>query len=180
MVCQRCIMAVQQQLQQKGYTVLQINLGTVEIEPAPDETQLVEIRAALSLLGFELIDKEKDKLVQQIRNIIIETIHHTESDEMNLNYSDLLSGKLHRDYSYLSRLFSEHENKTIEKYIIQQKVEKAKELLEYGELNLNEIAFHMGYSSSAHLSTQFKSVTGMSPSTYKTHQKSNRKALDKI
>jgi len=180
MVCDRCITAVQQTMAQKGIFVKDINLGTVETESDLSDSQLVELSAALSVLGFELIDKEKDKLVQQIKNIIIETVHHTDASEININYSDLLSEKLKKDYTYLSRLFSEHENKTIEKYVIQQKVEKVKELLEYGEFNLNEIAFKMGYSSSAHLSTQFKNVTGESPTGYKNKSKSDRKALDKI
>lgn len=161
-------------------SVKNIYLGTVEVDPAPNDSQLVELSASLSVLGFELIDKEKDKLVEQIKNIIIETVHHTDAGEININYSEILSGRLNKDYSYLSRLFSEHENKTIEKFIIQQKVEKVKELLAYGELNLNEIAWKMGYSSSAHLSTQFKSITGESPSAYKNKSKQGRIALDKI
>jgi AraC family transcriptional regulator len=180
MVCDRCITAVEQTLEQKGFVVQRISLGTVEVVPYPDDNQLIEISEALSVLGFELIDKEKDKLVEQIRNVIIEMIHHTDANEININYSSVLSGKLNKDYSYLSRLFSDHENKTIEKFIIQQKVEKVKELLEYGELNLNEIALELGYSSSAHLSTQFKSVTGESPSVYKSKSIPERRALDKI
>jgi AraC family transcriptional regulator len=181
MVCDRCIMVVQQQLVQRHFNVKDIGLGHVEIEPEPGEKQLLDIGASLRLLGFELIDKEKDKLVAQIRNIIIETVHHNnEGSEINMNYSELLTQRLHKDYSYLSRLFSEHENRTIEKFIIHQKIEKVKELLEYGELNMNEIALQMGYSSSAHLSTQFKNVTGMSPSTYKQGRKIERQALDKI
>lgn len=181
MVCDRCIMVVRQQLEQLGFEVLNISLGQVQIEPEPSEKQLLDIGASLDLLGFELIDSEKNKLVAQIRNIIIEFVHHnSDGAEINMNYSALLSERLHKDYSYLSRLFSEHENRTIEKFIIQQKIEKVKELLEYGELNMNEIALQMGYSSSAHLSTQFKNVTGMSPSTYKQERKVERQALDKI
>jgi AraC family transcriptional regulator len=180
MVCDRCLMAVQQTLELHGLEIKHINLGSVEIEPELDENQLVELSGSLSLLGFELIDKEKDKLVEQIKSIIIETVHHSHAAKVNINFSELISSRLHKDYSYLSRLFSDHENKTIEKFIIHQKVEKVKELLEYGELNLNEIAWEMGYSSSAHLSTQFKSVTGESPSIYKTKSKLTRKALDKL
>lgn len=182
MVCDRCIMVVQQQLKQQGFEVKNISLGQVDVVPGPSEQQLLDLGANLKVLGFELIDKEKDKLVAQIRNIIIETIHHHHGQhaDVNMNFSDLLSERLNRDYSYLSRLFSEHENRTIEKFIIQQKIEKVKEFLEYGELNMNEIALEMGYSSSAHLSTQFKNVVGMSPSIYKQLSKVNRQALDKI
>lgn len=179
MVCDRCIMVVEQQLEKRGFNIMNIELGRVEIEPEPTEQQLLDLGASLEILGFELIDGEKDKLVAKIRNIIIETIHHSGS-EINMNYSDLLTERLHKDYSYLSRLFSEHEGRTIEKFIIQQKVERVKELLEYGELNMNEIALEMGYSSSAHLSTQFKSIVGMSPSVYKREQSTKRSALDKI
>jgi AraC family transcriptional regulator len=98
----------------------------------------------------------------------------------HINFSDLLSSQLFKDYAYLSRLFSEYEDITIEKFIIQQKVEKVKELLEYDQGNLNEIAYQMGYSSSAHLSAQFKNVTGLTPSQYKTSEKNERKSLDKI
>lgn len=181
MVCDRCIMVVQQQLEQSGFDVKSITLGRVAIEPQPSEKQLLEISASLGLLGFEVIDKEKDRIVEQIKSMIIETVHHHNGGtEANMNYSDLLASRLHKDYSYLSRLFSEHENKTIEKFIIQQKVERVKELLEYGELNMNEIALQMGYSSSAHLSTQFKNVVGMSPTAYKQASQKHRQPLDKI
>ena len=180
MVCDRCIMVVQQQLEQQGFVVNHIALGEVEIAPEPNETQLLQIGQTLNVLGFELIDKQKDQLVEQIRSIIINAIHHEQLPSLNINYSDLLSQRLHKDYSYLSRLFSAQENRTIEKFIIQQKVEKVKELLQYQELNINEIAFKMGYSSSAHLSTQFKNVVGMSPSAYKQLQQTSRQALDKV
>lgn len=180
MVCNRCVLAVQNTVEQMGLLIKNISLGLVEIDPKPNEGQLMELGAALSLLGFELIDKEKDKLVEQIKNLIIESVHHSDNREININYSAYLSGKLNKDYSYLSRLFSDQENKTIEKFVIQQKIEKVKALLEYGELNLNEIAINMGYSSSAHLSTQFKGLTGLSPSLYKNKNNSSRKALDKI
>ena len=181
MVCDRCIMVVRQQLEQRGILILDITLGRVEIVQALDEQQLLDLGASLQLLGFELIDKEKDRLVEQIRNIIITSIHHPEtSDQANFNYSTRLAAQLNRDYSYLSRLFSEHENRTIEKFIIQQKVEKVKELLQYGEMNINEIALQMGYSSSGHLSTQFKNVVGVSPSVYKQESTAGRQPLDRI
>ncbi len=125
------------------------------------------------------MDDYKTKLVEQIKNIIIETVQYSNLAELNLNFSALLSEKLQKPYSYLSNLFSEQEDNTIEHYIIRQKIEKVKELMEYGDLNLNEIAFKMGYSSSAHLSAQFKKITGFSPSHYRS-LKAGRKALDQL
>lgn len=180
MVCDRCIMVVRQQLEYLDFRVNDISLGTVELNPDPSEIQLNQIGLALKVLGFELIDKEKDKLIERIRNIIIELIHHSDQPEWHVNFTEILGDRLHRDYGYLSRLFSDSENITIEKFIIQQKIERVKELLQYGEMNLNEIAWKMGYSSSAHLSNQFKSVTGQSPRDFKALNIQNRKPLDKI
>jgi AraC-like DNA-binding protein len=180
MVCDRCILVVEQQLQHQGLEVKNIALGEVEVSPDPSEEKLTEISAALKVLGFELIDRDKDKLVERIRNIIIEVIHHSNEPELHVVFSEILSDRLKRDYSYLSRLFSESEDTTIEKFIIQQKIEKVKELIQYGELNLNEIAWKMGYSSSAHLSNQFKSVTGISPRDFKANGINDRRPLDKV
>ncbi|RYE37057.1 MAG: AraC family transcriptional regulator [Sphingobacteriaceae bacterium] len=179
MVCDRCILVVKQQLQALNFNVKSIGLGWVEVEPEPNPDQLLAIASAFKVVGFELIDDYKTKLVEQIKNIIIKTVQHSDLNELNINFSTLLSEKLQKTYSYLSNFFSEQEDDTIEHYIIQQKVEKIKELIEYGELNLNEIAFKMGYSSSAHLSTQFKKITGFSPSQYRT-EKTERKALDQL
>ncbi len=180
MVCNRCIAVVQQQLHQLGFEVKDIALGLVTISPEPDEVRLGNIASALKILGFELIDKEKDQTIERIKNIIIEVIHHSDSADQQPVFSQLLADRLHKDYHFLSRLFSSKEELTIEKFIIQQKVEKIKELLQYGELNLNEIALKMGYSSSAHLSNQFKSITGLSPSSFKLSSKNNRKPIDKV
>lgn len=179
MVCDRCIMVVRQQLQHLDLEVSEISLGTAVVYPDPSENKLREIAASLKVLGFELIDKDKDKLIESIRNTVIEIIHHSNLVE-HITFSQVLADRLHKDYSYLSRLFSESENLTIEKFIIQQKVEKVKELLQYGELNLNEIAWKIGYSSSAHLSNQFKSVTGLSPREFKAMKSNSRKPLDKV
>ena len=179
MVCDRCITAVREQLEHLNFRVNDISLGAVEVDPEPSEIQLNQIDSALKVLGFELIDKGKDKLIERIRNTIIEAIHHSE-EKPPVNFSEVLSDRLHRDYNYLSRLFSEYENTTIEKFIIQQKIEKVKELLQYGELNLNEIAWKMGYSSSAHLSNQFKAITGQSPTHFKALKIQVRKPLDKL
>ncbi|TCK83665.1 helix-turn-helix protein [Albibacterium bauzanense] len=179
MVCDRCIMVVRQQLEHLDLQVSEISLGTALVYPDPSENKLTEIAASLRVLGFELIDKDKDKLIESIRNTIIEIIHHSDLVE-HVTFSQVLTDRLHKDYNYLSRLFSESEDLTIEKFIIQQKVEKVKELLQYGELNLNEIAWKMGYSSSAHLSNQFKSITGLSPREFKSMKSNSRKSLDKV
>ena len=180
MVCDRCIMVVNQQLAALGFTVARSVLGQVEINESPDETGLSKLRSALKLLGFELIDQKRDQLVERIKNVIVEMVHHTDPDDIRINYSDFISSRLDIDYSYLSSLFSESEDITIEKYIINQKIEKVKELLEYDELNLNQIALKMGYSSTAHLSTQFKNVTGITPSKFKLLESKKRKPLDQI
>lgn len=180
MVCDRCILIVRQELENLGFEVNNIVLGKVTIAPEPDQLKLQEISSVLQVLGFELIDKDKDQLIEQIKTQIIELVHYSDLSTLKQSMMGILADKLNKDYVYLSRLFSDAEGITIEKYIIQQKVEKVKELLEYGELNLNEIAYQMGYSSSAHLSTQFKAVTGMPPSKYKTQPAGDRKPLDQI
>ena len=180
MVCDRCQMIVRQQLESLGFTVKQVALGNAEIMPDPDEEQLQLIAAALKVPGFELINKDADKTVEAIKNVVIELVHHSDLSEMDSSYSNLIASRLGKDYAHLSRLFSNSQETTIERFIIQQKVEKIKELMEYGELNLNEIAYRMGYSSSAHLSTQFKSVTGLTPSQFKTAKQGLRKPIDKI
>lgn len=180
MVCDRCILIVKQQLDHLGYSTEEISLGMVSIHPDPDSLQLKDISSAMEVLGFELIDREKDKLVEQIKTSIINLVHYSDLTALKKSITSMLADQLNRDYNYLSRLFSDAEGLTIEKYVIQQKIEKVKELLEYGELNLNEIAFRMGYSSSAHLSTQFKLLSGVSPSTYKNGHSGKRKSLDQL
>lgn len=180
MVCDRCIMVVRQLLEHANLIAGDISLGTASITPDPTEKQLQDIASALKVLGFELIDKQKDQLVERIKTTVIELIHHTDLSQNHISIMTQIAERLKKDYAYLSRLFSDSEDITIEKFIIQQKIEKVKELLEYGEMNLNEISYRMGYSSSAHLSTQFKSITGISPSVYKSKNQPVRKALDKI
>lgn len=180
MVCDRCIMIVKQQLENFGFKVNEISLGKIEVEPEPNASELQDIAVSLQGLGFELMDKEKDKLIEKIKNQVIELVHYSDLNEVRQNLTQVIAEKLNKDYAYLSRQFSDAEGLTIEKYIIQQKIEKVKELLEYGELNLNEIAYKMGYSSSAHLSSQFKTLTGLTPSKYKTTTLNDRKPLDKV
>lgn len=180
MVCDRCILIVRQQLEKLQFNVHSIALGKVEVSPEPDPGQLLGISSVFEDLGFELIDKEKDQLVELVKTQVIELVHYSDLSILTESLMGIIAEKLHKDYVYLSRLFSDMEGITIEKYIIQQKVEKVKELLEYGEFNLNEIAFKMGYSSSAHLSTQFKAITGMPPSKYKDLPAGDRRSLDNV
>jgi AraC family transcriptional regulator len=180
MVCDRCQMIVRQQLENLRFTVKQVALGSAEITPEPDEEQMQLISAALKVPGFELINKETDKTVEAIKNVVIDLVHHSDLSGIYMSYSDLIAKRVGRDYAHLSRLFSNSQDTTIERFIIWQKVEKIKELIEYGELKLNEIAYQMGYSSSAHLSTQFKSVTGVTPSQFRASEKAARQGIDKI
>jgi AraC-like DNA-binding protein len=179
MVCNRCITAVTQLLEKPGLTPVSVSLGVVVLANDPDEEQLTQLKSGLLSLGFELLDDEKKKLIEKIKNIIIEQVHYNPSDEM-YNFSEILKTKLHKDYSYLSGLFSDVEGITIEKYIIHQKIEKVKELLVYGQLTLGEIAFQLGYSSVAHLSSQFKKVTGLTPSHFKKLGGTRRIPLDEV
>jgi len=172
-------MAVRNELDKLGLKLKDIRLGeaTLEREPAAEEKRKLE--EALVTLGFQLIDDKKSRLIEKIKNIIIELVHHQDG-EIKTNLSELLSSKLHRDYNYLSNLFSEVEGSTIEKYYIAQKIEKVKELLVYDELSLSEIALRLNYSSVAYLSNQFKKVTGLTPSHFKQVKENKRQSLDEV
>ena len=179
MVCNRCVKVVREELEKLGYTVLEISLGEVEIKEDPAAVNWEIIKKILDENGFELIEDKTAKLVENIKTIIVEYVHHTEKD-LNMNLSELIENKLSKDYSYLSTLFSSTENITIEHYFILQKIEKAKELLKYGDLTLSEIAYKLGYNSVNHLSSQFKKVTGMTASDFKKNTYLKRKPIDKI
>ncbi|HUM96777.1 MAG TPA: AraC family transcriptional regulator [Chitinophagaceae bacterium] len=179
MVCNRCIMVVQQELDKLGFKTKSVTLGEAVLENEPSTEEKKQLEAALLPLGFELIDDKKSRLIEKIKNTIINIVHH-QNDEIKNNLSDILSKELHHDYNYLSNLFSEVEGTTIEKYFIAQKIEKVKEFLVYDELSLSEIAFRMNYSSVAYLSNQFKKVTGLTPSYFKQIKADKRKPLDKV
>jgi AraC-like DNA-binding protein len=157
-----------------------IELGKVNVSTQLSNDKIEEVRAVLDDNGFKLIDDKKSKLIDRIKTIIIERIHYSESGFESLNTSEYLSKELGHDYSYLSNLFSSVEGITIEKYIINQKIEKVKELLVYDELTLNEISYQLGYSSVQHLSNQFKKITGLTPSHFKKLKENKRKPLDKV
>jgi len=179
MVCNRCIMVVQNEMDKLNLAVKNIKLGEVVFENELSEEQKTTIDKALSPLGFELIDDKKSRIIEKIKNTIIQLVHHQDSGLKN-NLSEVLSQELQHDYNYLSNLFSEIEGTTIEKYFIAQKIERVKELLVYDQLSLSEIAFQLNYSSVAYLSNQFKKVTGLTPSHFKQIKENKRKPLDQL
>lgn len=180
MVCNRCRMVVKTELEKLGLHTLSVNLGEVELqEEALSADKLAEVSESMEQAGFELIDDRKSRIIEKIKSLVVHLIHHTE-EQPKLKYSEYISQELHYDYAYLSKLFSEVEGITIEHYIIAQKIEKVKELLIYDELSLSQIADQLGYSSVAHLSAQFKKVTGLTPSFYKNKGIHDRKPLDHI
>lgn len=179
MVCNRCRMVVKNELEKLELQPLSVELGEVELAEKPSANQLKTLRDNLASVGFELIDTKKGRIIEKIKTTVIGLIHNNEG-QTNLKYSEYLSRQLGYEYSYLSKLFSEVEGKTIEQYIIAQKIERVKELLVYDELSLTEIAWQLGYSSVAHLSAQFKKTTGLTPSFYKDKGMHQRKPLDGV
>lgn len=183
MVCNRCIAAVKQVVETQGLHLEHIALGEVAIsEKELTQDQQKNLDASLVAVGFERIDDRKGRLVEAIKNKIIQMIHHSEKLDLKFNWSKVLSDELHYEYNYLSNLFSSLEGLTLEQYIIRQKIEKVKELLFYDELSLTQIADRLGYSSGAHLSAQFKKITGLTPSELKKSRAidGNRKPLDAL
>lgn len=181
MVCPRCIAAVSKQAEDSGLKVDSVHLGVVNLKKEPSNEELQSFKERLNESGFELIDNTKSILLEQIKTLIIDTIHHNDQFELNINWSHYISEKVNYDYQYISSLFSTVTGITLEHYIINQKIEKAKEYLFYDELSVKEIAFKLGYSSVAHLSTQFKKVTGLTPSQFKELRNTDlRSSLDKI
>jgi len=180
MVCDRCILAVRQQLDKLNLPYKHIQLGEVELSGNPSAGEIQALRGPLHALGFELLDDKKSTVVEKIKNIIIHLIHSADEIERTKKISVLLEEKIKMDYHYLSGLFSAVEGITIEKYVILQRIEKAKELLKYDELSLSEIADKLGYSSVQHLSQQFKKITGLTTTHFKQLKENQRKPLDKV
>jgi len=183
MVCDRCKLVIRQELGKLGLNPDKVVLGEVTLSDENISPEILEkLDDALIRLGFERIDDRKARLIENIKNKIIDIIHHGDPGNRKLNWSHILSESLHYEYNYLSNLFSSVEGITLEQYIIRQKIEKVKELLFYDELNLSEIAYKLGYSSVAHLSGQFKKVTGFTPSELKKSREIDRgrKSLDNI
>ena len=179
MVCSRCKMAVDAVFKYAGAVVKLVDLGEVVLEKPLDDKQQAQVQSELNKLGFEIIDDKKSQVIEQIKTLLVNQIHHSE-DQLKVKLSSFLAYKLNADYSTLSKLFSEIEGTTIEQYHILLKIEKVKELLVYNEMNLNEIADKLGYSSAAHLSNQFKKVTGLSPSHFKELRNNKRTPLENL
>jgi AraC-like DNA-binding protein len=179
MVCSRCIKVVREELQRLGIEYNSIQLGEVELAEEISNEKLDNLRVTLLENGFELIDDSKTKLIEELKTLIIRSIYESNKPD-EINYSDYLSKATGKPYTFLSNLFSSVENTTIEKFLIAQKIERTKELLVYGELTLSEIAYRLGYSSSQHLSGQFKKITGFTPSYFKELKEQKRQFIDKI
>ncbi len=179
MVCIRCKMVVKAELKKLGVHYVAVDLGEADIKDDISEQQLAELDIALRKSGLELMDDKKSLLVERIKMVIIELVHYTE-DQIKINLSDYLAEKLNHNYTYLSNLFTEVKGTTIEKFYLAHKIEKVKELLVYDELSLTEIAYKLHYSSVAHLSNQFKKITGLTPSHFKQLKKKRREALGNV
>ncbi|WP_066219132.1 helix-turn-helix domain-containing protein [Formosa haliotis] len=177
MVCERCKQSVSQLLATLGIAVYQLDLGEVTIEPITDDIYKT-LKIKLQELGFELIRSEDDILIERIKTILVKILDQQVDTKLKL--SEVLTAHIPKDYSVISKLFSKTMGITIEKYFIQLKIEKVKELLQLDQLQFTEIAHDLGYTSSSHLASQFKQITGMSMTQFKTLQKWDRKTLDKI
>ena len=179
MVCDRCKMVVKTEFEKLGIRPLSVNLGEVDLNKDLNESEKLKLKEILQRLGFFLIDNKKSRLIERIKTLIIELVHQQNS-ELKTNLSDFLSSHLNHDYNYISTLYSEVEGTTIEKYFIAQKIERVKELIIYDEFSLSEIANLLNYSSVAYLSNQFKKVTGLTPSYFKSIKINRRIPLDQV
>ena len=181
MVCNRCIKVVREEMEKLNYNVFEIELGEVILTIDKDNFNMDRIRTALENNGFELIDSRNANIIERVKILIINLIHHNSFKNLSeINLSDEIGKEAGLSYQYVSTLFSSMQGITIEKYIIHQKIEKVKELLVYAELTLSEIAYSLGYSSVQQLSNQFKKITELSPSYFKKLKSKKRKPLDKI
>lgn len=179
MVCLRCKIVVKEELTNLGYHYVSVELGEADVIESISSEHRELLKIALLKSGLELMDDKRSILIQKIKNVIIELVHYSD-EPLTINFSEYLSQKLNYDYTYLANLFSEVQGTTIEKFLIAHKIERVKELLVYNELNLTEIAYQMHYSSVAHLSAQFKKVTGLTPSHFKQLKDRRRSMLDEM
>ena len=180
MVCQRCILLIKLEAEKLGLNPTNVLLGELELkEKDIPGNVLSAFDMNIQKLGFKRIDRKKDRVVEKIKNVIIQHIHHN-NEIINKSWREIISSEMNYEYNYLSNVFSSVEGITLKQYVINQRVEKVKELLFNEEYNLNEIAFQMGYSSSAYLSNQFKKNTGMTPRQYTELQNKNRKSLENL
>jgi AraC-like DNA-binding protein len=179
MVCIRCKMVVKSELEKLGLHYVTVDLGEAEIMEEISAEQLAKLNVALKKTGLELMDDNNSILVEKIKTVIIELVHYTD-EQIKINLSNYLSEKLNYDYTYLANLFSEVKGTTIEQFYLAHKIEKVKELLVYNELNLTEIAWKLHYSSVAHLSNQFKKMTGLTPTHFKNLKHKRHRALGDV
>jgi len=179
MVSNRCKIAVKEVLKKLGLHFIVVDLGEVDIMEDISNEQREQVRVALHFSGLELMDDKKAVLIEKIKAIVVEMVHHS-NELIKTNFSDYLSQRLNYDYTYMANLFSEVQGTTIEQFIIAHKVERIKELIIYDELNITEIAYMMSYSSVAHLSNQFKKVTGLSPSHFRQMKDKKRNPIEDI
>ena len=179
MVCIRCKMVVKSELEKLGLHYITVDLGEADVLEEISDEQLGKLSAALTKTGLELMDDKRSILVERIKAAIIELVHYTD-EQIKINLSDFLSEKLNHNYTFLANLFSEVKGTTIEKFYLNNKIERVKELLVYDDLNLTEIAFKLHYSSVAHLSNQFKKMTGLTPSHFKNLKHKRRITLGKV
>lgn len=179
MVSLRCEMIVKQELEKLGLECIHVRLGTVEIKKEITDSQKEQFRKNLKVYGLELLDNQRNIIIEKIKTVIIEMIHYAE-EQPKMNYSDYISEKLGYNYTYLANTFSEVKGMTIQRYIIINKIERVKELLMYDELNLTEISYKLHYSSVAHLSNQFKKITGLTPSHFKEMKEKRLKHIEDL
>ncbi len=179
MLSVRSKMEVKEILNSLGLHFVFVDLGEIEVMEELNTYEVNNLKEALLAIGLELLEDKKAILIDRIKNVIVEMIQNTD-ETININYSNYISEKVHQNYAYLSSLFSQVQGITIEQYIILNKIEKVKELIVYDELNLTEISLKLNYSSVAHLSNQFKKVTGLTPSQFKNLKKKNRISIEEI
>lgn len=172
-------MVVKSILENEGLVAESVELGEVQLKGTPTKIQIVKLETALKQLGFEIIDNHKSEIIEKIKNTIVTLVHHSK-EQLKTNLSAFITSKIHYDYSYLSKLFSEVEGTTIEKYLIIQRIERAKELLVYNQLTLSEIADQLSYSSVAYLSSQFKTITGFTPTYFKSLKEIKRRNIEEL
>jgi len=179
MVCSRCKMMVKSELEKLGLHPIYVELGEIEIQETNIDHLKEDLIQNLQLLGFDLIDDKRSMIIERIKTLIVDLVHHSE-EALKVNLSSYISDQLHQNYHYLSNLFTEVHGTTIENYYIAQKIERAKELLVYDELSLGEIAFQLNYSSVAHLSKQFKKVAGFTPTHFKQLKIQKRQSIENL
>jgi AraC-like DNA-binding protein len=172
-------MTVEQILNQQGISAMQVQLGEVQVQADLSSFQLQQLNEALQRVGFELLDDQRKQLIEKMKSLLVQQVQQGEVEE-HFSLTKFLSSALHKDYAHMSKLFSEVEGITLEQFFILQKIEKVKEWLIYNELNVNEIAFRLGYSSVQHLSAQFKKVTGMTPTQFKKMGADMRRPIDAV